>query len=281
MKSVSREIEMKYSLFSATGCRRCKIVKSYLEEHNIEFSEFDIKADGKEKFNAFYRLNRSSIYRGEEGIEFPLLFEGEQVVQGVGVIVAFLKNKELLGEFVSRSDLSQGWVSGLSIGTGYPSLNNNFIDLILFLKDHGLQTCIETDGRNSHLMNRLIESKLIDKLIFNLYGPAAIYEEVSGSPISEEELSKSLSLLSNCPEYQIILSLSPFWRDGKNKDIIEPDEAARAAAFVEKATGKKTHPFFIKEDISGQEKAALPEFNIFKYRTACRRYMVKSEILKS
>ncbi|MBT3367984.1 MAG: hypothetical protein HN416_12590 [Nitrospina sp.] len=271
---------MGFSLYSATGCVRCKIVKSYMKENGIAFQEFDFKSDGKDEFNAFYRKNRPSIYRGEEGVEFPLLYDEEKVIQGVGVIIAFLKTERLLDQFVSRSELSHGWVSGLTISEGDAACGDDFVAVVAFLKAQGLKTQIETDGRNVKILSQLIEKSQVDRLIFNLRGPAGLYKMITQSPLDPEELKLSLSLVEHCPEYKIILPLQPFWRTDTQKEFISPEEAAEAASFVEKSTGRKTHPFYIKEYSSSGEKEDLPVPNLFKYRTACRRYMVKTEILK-
>lgn len=271
---------MGFSLFSATGCMRCKIVKAYMNENSIAFQEFDFKADGKDEFNAFYRKNRSSIFRGVEGVEFPLLGDGENVIQGVGVIIAWLENKKLLDSFVTRSDLSHGWVSGLDVSGYDMSLSGEFVAVVEYLKAHGLQTQVETDGRNAEILKQLVDNSLVDRLIFNLKGPADLYQNLTGMALEEEELTFSLSLIEKCAEYQINLSLRQFERDEGQNDIISPEEAALAAALVEQATGKKTHPFYIKNCISPEVKETLPAPNLFKYRTACRRYMVKTEISK-
>lgn len=272
---------MGFSLFSATGCMRCKIVKSYMQENSIGFQEFDFKSHGKDAFNAFYRKNRSHIFRGEEGVEFPIFYDNEKVVQGVGMIIAFLKSDQLLNNFVRRSELSHGWVSGLNVSDGDASLGNDFAAVVAFLKTRGLKTQIETDGRNATILHQLMEKSLVDRLIFNLNGPAKIYEAITKTLLSEEELESSLSMVEQCPEYQIILPLVPFHREDGEKAIITPEEAGEAAAFVARTTGKKTHPFFIKDCIPSDEKETLPVPNLFKYRTACRRYMVKTEILKA
>lgn len=271
---------MKFSLFSATGCMRCKIIKSYMEEKSLAFQEFDFKAEGKDEFNAFYRKNRSDIFRGEEGVEFPILFTGEKVVQGVGMIIAFLKTEHLLDQFVSRSELSHGWVSGLNISDGDAGLGSEFIEVVEYLKSHGLKTQMETDGRNAQVLNQLIEKNLVDRLTVNLKGPANLYERLIGTCLDEEELKLSLTLAEKSPEYQIFLTLLPFVRTGSHFDLISPEEAAQAAEFVEQATGKKNHPFYIKNCIPSDENASFDEPNLFKYRTACRRYMVKTEIFK-
>jgi pyruvate formate lyase activating enzyme len=272
---------MPFALFSATGCMRCKIVKSYMDENGIAYQEFDFKSDGKDEFNAFYRKNRPDIYRGKEGVEFPILYTENKVIQGVAMIIAFLKAEDRLNDFVTRSELSHGWVSGLNISNGQVFLCDDFLAVVAVLKSHGLKTQIETDGRNAEILSRLTEKSLVDLLTFNLKGPAGLYATLTGNPLDKEELELSLSLIEQCPEYKIILPLLPFWRTDKQKDFISPEEAAQAAAFVEQVTNKKTHPFYIKQYLlSNDEKETLPVPNLFKYRTACRRYMVKAEILK-
>jgi len=69
------------TIFTATGCSRCKIAKKFMDEHAIPFQELDIKAEGKDPFGQFYRNNRSSVYRGKEGIEFPVFTDGRSSVR--------------------------------------------------------------------------------------------------------------------------------------------------------------------------------------------------------
>jgi len=268
------------TLFSAPGCMRCKIVKSYMDDNGLNFQEFDFKSDGKDEFNAFYRKNRADIFRGKEGVEFPILYTGEKVVQGVGMIIAFLKAEDKLNHFITRSRLSHGWISGLTVSAKDTSFSDDFIEVVQYLKKHGLKIQVKTDGRNAHILKQLLQEHLVDRLIFNLIGPARLYEIFTGMPLSEQDLSKSLLLLEQCPDYQIILSLAVIQRPDNQISCISPEEASEAAAFVEQTTGRKTHPFYIKENISSHEKETLPLINLFKYRTACRRHMVKAEILK-
>ena len=70
---------MGYTIYSVTGCVRCKIVKGFMEERSFDFVERDMKADGEEDFRKFYAANRRSIYRGTDGIEFPILTDGREI----------------------------------------------------------------------------------------------------------------------------------------------------------------------------------------------------------
>ena len=61
----------------------------------------------------------------------------------------------------------------------------------------------------------------MDRLNFNLRGPAGLYELLTQTRLDQEELKLSLSRVENCPEYKIILPLQPFQRTEIQKDIIE------------------------------------------------------------
>ncbi len=274
---------MPFTIFSATGCMRCKIVKSYMDDHGMVYEDHNIKADGKDVFTVFYRKNRPDIFRGDEGIEFPILFTGEKIVQGVGEILSFLTAEDKLTEFIKRSDLSHGWISGLNISAKDTSMGDNFLEILRYLKTHGLLIQLETDGHNALLLEIIIKENLVDRLIFQLRGPAEMYEMISGFPLGKEELCISLSLAEKSPEYKIILPIACIKRPDGEPGYITHLEATRAAALVEQATGSKKHPFFIKEVIPPDElnMDPLPSSAFFKYRTACRPHMVLAEILKN
>lgn len=199
---------MSFSIFSAAGCLRCKIVKSYMDDHKIIYKDHDIKTFGKDAFNLFYRKHRTDIYRGNDGIEFPILFTGKKIRQGVGEILAFLKAEDKLNEFVKRSDLSHGWISGLNVSAKDASMGEDFLEILRYIKTRGLMIQLKTDGRNSSLLETITSESLVDRLIFQIRGPAELYEIITGYPLVSEDLSRSLSLVEKTPEYQIILPIS-------------------------------------------------------------------------
>ena len=81
---------MSHTIYSATGCARCKIVKGFMDERGVDFVEKDMKAEGKEDFRKFYAANRPAIWRGPDGIEFPILTDGAEIRQGLAVCLAWL-----------------------------------------------------------------------------------------------------------------------------------------------------------------------------------------------
>ena len=59
---------MQITIYTATGCTRCKIVKRFMEERDITYVEKDMKAEGKEEFQSFYKANRSAIFRDRKSV---------------------------------------------------------------------------------------------------------------------------------------------------------------------------------------------------------------------
>jgi len=268
-------------LYTATGCARCRIVVSFMDDRDIAYEKSDILAEGKEQFKTFYKEHRPDITRGPEGIEFPILFTGDAVIQGLGRILARLQAGDALDGFVKPAAASPGWVTGLDLSDGYLHDESDLLAVVRFIKAKGLKVQVDTNGRNPHVLAALVQENLCDKIVFTLHGPAVRYKELTGLPIEESDLVQSLSLITAAADYTILLPVQPVTTAQGPGMSITVEEAAEAAALVEKATGSKHHPFFIQPlapvSRSGLDEVTSPQ--LFKYRTQCRRFMVRAEIL--
>ncbi len=81
--------KMKYKLFTLIGCEKCKEVKEYLKEKNINYEEIDAgKGAGKIDFREFYVKNKDKIEREKDGaVSFPILIHNEKIFQGLEGII--------------------------------------------------------------------------------------------------------------------------------------------------------------------------------------------------
>lgn len=277
-------------IFSATGCVRCKIAKKYMDEQGIEYEDLDIKGDGMQTFREFYGAKRSSIYRGEEGIEFPIYTDGKAIRQGVGVVIAYLMTEANLDGFIGRSDLSHGWIDGLYVSGGDPANAEGFISVLSFLKKNGLKIKLDTNGKNASVLERILKQGLGHKIMMDVKGPASLYPNLLDESIDANEIEKTISLVAKFPEYEFYTTIAPVVRQSGDKleiNYLTPEEIGETAQWIEKATGTKKHPYLLRrfdpqtcteERLKGVE--TLPSSELFKYRTAARRYMVLTEIEK-
>jgi pyruvate formate lyase activating enzyme len=275
---------MDHVIYTATGCARCKILKKYLDEQGIPYTDFDFKGEGKDTFNKFYRENRADIYRDADGVEFPVYTDGKVIRQGVSNILGYLIAGDKLNDFIGRNSLHGAWLDGISVSSGDPTHLPALLKVMGYLKKSGLKIEVTTDGRNPAVLNQLIEDGLAGRIIMEVKGPASIYVEFTGQPIAEEDLKQSAALTVKAAEYQFVTPITPFNRADGSVGYQKPDEIGAAAQLIEDATGSKKQPYklvrvaFDKEQFTDVEP--LADADLFKYRTAARRYMVMTEIEK-
>ena len=274
---------MTAKLFTATGCHRCEIVKTVLKKEGINYEEWNIREEGKDVFKTFYKENRKQIFRSKDGVEFPVLEKEGGIYQGLGPILAFAMDKNLLFHgFVTRAQADPGWVNGLSLVPAECDILESFFDLMARLTAHGLKTRVVTHGNHPGFLERLLDRGYITQLDFQLLGPTPVYPRITGKPIPPKDLEQSLALLPKAKDYTLILPISPIREADGTLRYRTPEEAGEAAALAAEATGSKTHPFVIRPlaPAKGSELPPLESKDFFKYRTATRRHMVKSEIEK-
>jgi glutaredoxin/pyruvate-formate lyase-activating enzyme len=281
---------MTYTIYSATGCARCNMAKRFMNEQGIEFVEKDIKADGKEDYRKFYAANRSSIYRGPDGIEFPIVTDGREIRQTLGVVLAWLSAGTSLDGYFRIGTLHGEWIDGIDISGGNPAKADEFLDILRYLKKNSLKTQVTTNGGNASLLDHVLSEKLADRIVMSVLGPLPLYEPILNRPIDPEDVKKSIALVPQFPEYQFETIVLPVVRPNIDPPVptyLTPEEIADIACLIKECTGGNKHPYRIKPfnpestadqrltTVEGLEPTAL-----FKYRTAARAHQVFTEIEK-
>ena len=274
---------MSITLYTAPDCLRCKIVKGFLAERRIAYDAVDFKADAP-TFNAFYRANRKAIYRNPEGVEFPLFDDGTVIKQGSGEIIAYLLSGHALEGAVTRSDLLHGWISGLYLSQCPAAEEEHFVELVQQLAKGGLTVCMQTDGRNPALLERLAGLDVLAKIQLNIHGPASVYETLFGAAPSKEELAKTIEQVKAFPNHEIRFLAAPIPGDGGAR-WPSRDEAGEAARMVFDACGDHQLPYAIAsvtpdmpQGMQGLEHVTDPM--LLKYRSASREFLFKADIQK-
>jgi pyruvate-formate lyase-activating enzyme/glutaredoxin len=279
------------TIFTATGCSRCKIAKKFMDERGIAYQDLDIKSDGKDAFGQFYRTNRSSVYRGKEGIEFPVFTDGTVIRQGVGVIIAFLHAGKKLDSFIGRSELSHGWMDGIHVSEGDPAMTDDLVRVLAYIRKNGINLQLDTDGRNAQVLERLLAEKLGDKVLMEVKGPLSLYGRMLGREIDPAEVKKTMELVTRFPEYQFRTTVGPVVRkEGEPPGIsyLTADEVEETAKLVQEATGSYKQPYVLRifdPETASDERlksvGKLSSNDLFRHRSAARKFQVQTEIEKS
>ena len=237
---------MDNTIYTATGCTRCKIAKRYMQENGIEYQEFDIKAEGKDVFAQFYRANRPSIYRDQDGIEFPVFTDGSAIRQGVSVVIGYMIAGSGLDGFIGRSRLHGEWIDGFDLSGGDPDQADALIAALSYLKKNRFKLQMTANGRNSALLETVLDKKLGDRVIMEVNGPASLYGCLLGEEIASDEISRSIALTAKFPEYAFYTTVAPLVRADGTVRYLTPEEIGETAKMIEEAGGSKKHPYRLR-----------------------------------
>jgi pyruvate-formate lyase-activating enzyme/glutaredoxin len=274
-------------LFTAAGCVRCSIAKKFMQENGLTCEEHDVTGDGKERFGQFYRANRGAIFRGPDGIEFPVLAENAVIRQGVAVVIGYLHAGVRLDGFIGRSDLSKGWVGGLHVSGGDATAADALAAVLAFLKQNGLKLQLATDGRNASVLTTLLAQGLGDRVIMDLKGPPALYSAMLGEALDAGDILRTMEVVTKFPEYRFETTVAPVRRQGGDPAAVSyltPAEIEEAARWLKEVTGSHKQPYLLRpfdpqtcSDDGFKSVERLPANASFRYRSAARKHQVLTE----
>jgi pyruvate formate lyase activating enzyme len=278
---------MAVTLFTASGCTRCKIVKKFMNEHDLAYDEKDIKTEGKTDFQTFYRKHHKSIFRGPNGVEFPIYFFEGKIRQGLGPVLVYLQGGDVLDKFVRTGILHGRWVDGINVSRGDPVRFKDLLAVLAFLKRNGIKLEVETDGRNPDLLKRLIAEGMVDRGIMELKGPKGLYSQILNIEIDPHHIEETMSLIAGVTEYRFQTTIAPVLRSDEKWSCLTPEEVGETATWLTQTTGNNKHPYIIRRlaptDAKGEDLLniqTLAPKNLFAYRTKARPHQVRTEIEK-
>jgi pyruvate-formate lyase-activating enzyme/glutaredoxin len=282
---------MSITIYSATGCVRCRVVREFLNEHGLPFQDYDALSEGKEAFRSFYQKNRRKISRGPEGVEFPIYCDNGVIRQGLPAVTAYLIGGPALDGFFKPGTLHGQWLDGIYISDGPPACGADLLETLAYLKKQNFKIRIDTNGLNADLLASILERGLADRVVMDVKGPLHLYDLILQRPVDPADIEKSIALISKCSDYGFVTTIGPIPRPtGEPTQIsyITPAEVAQTAELIKKAAGDNRQPYglrFIDPKASGSENLytpeALPQNVHFRYRSEARRHQFKTEILKN
>jgi len=280
---------MPITIYSAKGCLRCKIVKQFLNDSGQTYQDVDALGEGSKSFRKFYQNNREKIYRGLDGVEFPIYSDGETVRQGLPTVLAHLISGPALNGFFKHGLLHGQWVDGIHISGGDPAQGEEFLNVLSYLKQQRLKLQIDTNGVNAPLLEQVLEQNLADRVIMEVKGPFNLYEALLGQPVDPQEIKKSIARVSQCDDYYFYSIIAPIIREKGDLEpfsYITPQELAEAARLIKEATGDNRQPYRLRafdprtaDDPRLRGCEALAKNELFRYRTMARKHQFKTELI--
>ncbi len=102
-----------------------------------------------------------------------------------------------LKSILSRLRSFRGWIDGVCITGGEPTLHPDLLSLVRKIKDLGFPVKLDTNGSNPGLLDRLIAKRAIDFVSRDVKAPVdpVQYSRAAGLPVDLDRIWKSTQIL--------------------------------------------------------------------------------------
>lgn len=91
----------------------------------------------------------------------------------------------------------KGYLEGIVLCGGEPTLNPELPELIKKIKEMGFLVKLDSNGSNPKMLKRLIDDKLIDYVAMDIKLPKERYPLVFGDKLSVDDIEESIKILKN------------------------------------------------------------------------------------
>jgi pyruvate formate lyase activating enzyme len=111
-----------------------------------------------------------------------------------------------------RFQTLRGWLDGICVSGGEPTLHPDLPDLLLAIKALGFPVKLDTNGTRPKVLQFLVEEKLVDFVAMDVKAPleAEPYSRCAGVPVTVEAIRESIALLlSGRVPYQFRTTVVP------------------------------------------------------------------------
>ncbi len=117
-----------------------------------------------------------------------------------------------LEEIFRRLETFRGWIDGVCLTGGEPTLHPDLPDLAHQIKERGFAVKLDTNGSNPHMLEKLIHQGVLDFIAMDVKAPLDpfSYRRSTGLPIDLNPISKSIELLKKgAVDYQFRMTVVP------------------------------------------------------------------------
>jgi pyruvate formate lyase activating enzyme len=141
-------------------------------------------------------------------LDFPgrvaaLVFTG-----GCNLTCPFCHNGELVlspeiypdfpvADLLADLDKRKGFIDGVVVSGGEPTLDAGLPAFLTQLKDRGLQVKLDSNGLRPNVIEALLEAELVDYYAVDIKTSLARYQELHTHPVAVDGLQRTISLLKD------------------------------------------------------------------------------------
>ena len=113
-------------------------------------------------------------------------------------------------EFFDFLKSRQGWLDGVVVCGGEPTIHKDLPEFIKKIKDLGFAVKLDTNGTNPEMIEYLINNKLVDYIAMDIKAPVEKLPQIIQTTNHIEKLDKSIKiLLQNRVDYEFRTTVTP------------------------------------------------------------------------
>lgn len=131
-----------------------------------------------------------------------------------------------------------GWIDGVAVTGGEPTLKKNVADLLHIFRSYGLKIKLDTNGSNPGMIQRLIADGLVDAISMDVKAPLTRdeYSVVAGVPVDPRTIAESIRILTSS-------ALEVTFRTTVIPGLVEEPELARIRDHLGQVSRYMIQPF--------------------------------------
>jgi pyruvate formate lyase activating enzyme len=103
----------------------------------------------------------------------------------------------------------KGFLDGVCITGGEPTLNKELPGFISKIKELGLLVKLDTNGTNPEMLKELIDKKLVDYVAMDIKAPLEFYDRITNVKVKKEDIQKSVDLIRKMKDYEFRITVVP------------------------------------------------------------------------
>ncbi|MCD5416615.1 anaerobic ribonucleoside-triphosphate reductase activating protein [Candidatus Bipolaricaulota bacterium] len=147
----------------------------------------------------------------------PFCHNSELVLPKQSKRLNLLPEKEVLYFLRER----QGFLDGLVITGGEPTLHHDLPEFIARVKRLGLLVKLDTNGSRPEMLDDLLRAHLIDYVAMDVKCSPARYDELTGVHVDMEAIERSIALIiARAPDYEFRTTVAPTMSEADIKGLV-------------------------------------------------------------
>lgn len=102
-----------------------------------------------------------------------------------------------LEEIYSQLEQRRGFLDGVVISGGEPTLHDDLPDVLRKIRSYGFVTKLDTNGTSPGVLSRLLSEGLLDFVAMDVKAPISKYHQLSGVNIDTGKILQSMELIAS------------------------------------------------------------------------------------